>query len=243
MKSRSLFNLKKHFGRLIPAGFVDRVNRFVVLARVEGEIKRAHLSDTGRLKELLVGGAPLLLAPNPNGKLDYKVVAVKKEGKWVLLNTSLHSKIARLIIEKGFLGFKPRSVRSEVKAGKSRIDFLIDENFYLEVKGCNLVIDGACLFPDAPTGRGKKHLEELVRLREKGYRCAVLFLSFRDCSCFMPNFRTDPDFGRAFKVALEKGVEFFGFKFFLDGERGELHLKSPLKPCESLKNFNEGLAT
>ena len=243
MKSRSLFNLKEHFGRLIPAEFVDRVNRFVVLARTEGEIRRAHLSDTGRLKELLTPSSPLLLAPNPRGKLDYKVVAVKKGSEWVLINTQVHSKVAQSLIEKGYLGFRPESVLREVKVGGSRIDFLIDGNFYLEVKGCNLAVNGTCLFPDAPTERGRKHLEELLELKKRGYRAGVLFLAFRDCSCFLPNFKTDPEFGRTFRRALSEGVEFFGFRLSLNLERGELLIKSPLELCESLKNFNERLAT
>ena len=55
--------------------------------------------------------------------------------------------------------------RREYTYGKSRIDFLLtnqeNKKMLLEVKGCTLVEDGIAKFPDAPTLRGKKHLEEL----------------------------------------------------------------------------------
>ena len=235
LKSRSLFNLKEHFGRLVPATFVNRLNRFVVVAQVNGELRTAHLSDTGRLSELLTPSSPLLLAPNPKGKLDYKVVAVKKAGQWVLINTQVHPKIAQRLIEEGYLGFRPKEVRREVKAGKSRIDFLIDGHFYLEVKGCNLAVSGKCLFPDAPTERGRKHLEELIELKKRGYRAGVLFLAFRECAELLPNSKTDPAFAEAFKRAKSEGVEFFAFNLSLNPVSGEVEVVKALLPTKFKK--------
>ncbi|MEO2065188.1 MAG: DNA/RNA nuclease SfsA, partial [Desulfurobacteriaceae bacterium] len=177
-----------------------------------------------RLRELLTPSSPLLLAPNPKGKLDYKVVAVKKSDEWILINTQVHSKIAQRLIEEGYLGFKPKEVLREVKVGKSRIDFLIDKDFYLEVKGCNLVVNGTCLFPDAPTERGRKHLEELIALKRKGYRAGVLFLAFRRCSELRPNSETDPAFSEAFERAKALGVEFFAFNLSLHPLSGKVRV-------------------
>jgi len=237
LKSRSLFNLKDYFGRLVPATFVKRLNRFVVVAQVDGELHTAHLSDTGRLTELLIPSSPLLLAPNPRGKLDYRVVAVEKGGEWVLINTQVHPEVARRLIEEGYLGFKPEKVRREVKAGKSRIDFLIDDHFYLEVKGCNLAVGGKCLFPDAPTERGRKHLEELVELKRRGYRAGVLFLAFRRCSELLPNSKTDPAFAEAFERAKSEGVEFFAFNLSLDPSTGGVEVVGELPTAVRFKKF------
>ncbi|ADU97304.1 sugar fermentation stimulation protein [Thermovibrio ammonificans HB-1] len=225
MRFRSPFkvlDLKEEFGQLTFGTFVERLNRFVVLLLVNGELKKAHLSDTGRLRELLVEGAPLLLAPNPRGKLDYKVVAVKSGGEWVLINTQVHPKIAQGLIEAGCLGFKPKEILREVKRGRSRIDFLIDGDFYLEVKGCNLVKEGVCLFPDAPTERGRKHLEELIRLKREGFRAGVLFLAFRSCFSLRPNAETDSAFAEVFSEAKLSGVDFFAFRLVLKPLSGEV---------------------
>ena len=230
--SKVLLNVKEVLGELTCGEFLERENRFVCRVSVNGEERRAHLSDTGRLKELFRRGAPLVLSSNPKGKLDYKLIAVKSDGEWVFLNPSLHSKIAESLIKGGFLGFLPESVEREVSVGRSRIDFLIDGNFYLEVKGCNLVKGGICLFPDAPTERGRKHLLELVELREKGFRAGVLFLSFRDCVCFSPNSETDLAFCDAFKRALLNGVEYYGFRLGFSPERGEVFMRGKLELCK-----------
>jgi len=224
LKSRSLFNLKDYFGRLVPATFIGRLNRFVVLAQVSGKPCTAHLSDTGRLAELLIPSSPLLLAPNPKGKLDYKVVAVKKAGQWVLINTQVHPQIALRLIEEGYLGFRPKEILREVKAGGSRIDFLINGHFYLEVKGCNLAVNGKCLFPDAPTERGRRHLEELIKLKKKNYRAGLLFLAFRRCTELQPNSKTDPQFAQAFEKAKAFGVELFAFNLSLNPSTGEVRV-------------------
>ena len=52
------------------------------------------------------------------------------------------------------------------------------------------------MFPDAPTVRGRRHVEELADLQKSGeYECHVLLvLHHRDTRCFIPNFHTDPDF-------------------------------------------------
>jgi sugar fermentation stimulation protein A len=226
--------LKEYFGELSKASFVKRLNRFTLLVEVDGTFKKAHLSDTGRLGELLKEGAPLLVAPNPKGKLDFKTVAVKKEGEWVLINTSLHSPIAELLISRGLLGFKPRKVKKEVKVGSSRIDFLLNGNFFLEVKGCNLKEGSTCLFPDAPTERGARHLTELVHLKKEGFRVAVLFLVFRNCSYFSPNFKRDPKFSRLFLQSLKEGLEFFAFKLSLSEDGETVYFKGAVSLSEKL---------
>jgi sugar fermentation stimulation protein A len=234
LKSRKLcelLSLRELFKELTFGTLVERVNRFSAVVKTDSGVKKAHISDTGRLKELLTFGAPLLLAENPRGKLDYKLVAVKSDKDWVFLYTPAHLLIAEKLLRKGFLGFYPKEIRKEVKHGKSRIDLLIDGNFYLEVKGCNLVKGCTCLFPDAPTERGRKHLKELISLRQKGFRTGVLFLAFRPCSCFSPNAETDPLFAESFKRALSSGVEFFGVKLKFLPETGGIYVDGKLPLC------------
>ncbi len=232
-RCEGILNLSEVFGDLILASFIGRENRFVGKVSVNGKISSCHISDTGRLKELLVPDSKVALAKNPQGyRTDYKLVAVKKGDEWVLINTLVHSKIAQEIIRRGYLGFLPEEIKTEVVVGKSRIDFLIDRNFFIEVKGVNLVIDDVCLFPDAPTERGRKHLLELIRLKEEGYRAGIMMLSFVECSCFSPNKKTDEAFSKVFDLAVRKGIEFFGFMFSLNYETKYVCLKNKLKLCQ-----------
>ncbi|GAB6075522.1 DNA/RNA nuclease SfsA [Desulfurobacterium crinifex] len=226
-----ILNVKELLGDLTQGLFIERPNRFVGLISVDREIFKAHISDTGRLKELLVPGARTLLAGNPKGRLDYKLIAVEKDDEWVFLNTSLHSKIAEEVIRKGFLGFIPSKIEKEVRWGKSRIDFRVNSNFYIEIKGCNLSENDICLFPDAPTERGRKHLVELIELKQRGFRTAVMFLVFRKCRCFRPNKLEDPAFSKTFEKALQIGVKFFAFKLSFCPENGWIYLKERIKLC------------
>jgi sugar fermentation stimulation protein A len=225
-----LVNLQEVLGPFTSGKFVRRLNRFVVEVDVDGQLEKAHLSDTGRLKELLVPSSPVLLAPNPKAKLSYKFVAVKSDFEWVLLNTSVHSLIASRLLESGVLGFKPEKLEREVNLGGSRIDFLLDENLFLEVKGCNLVVNRRCLFPDAPTLRVAKHLRELLGAVKAGKKAALLFLCFRECTCFSPNSLTDPDFSALFRSCLNLGITVFAAKLKFTPS-GEVIFKGNLNLC------------
>ena len=39
-----------------------------------------------------------------------------------------------------------------------------------------MAVDGAAAFPDAVSERGTKHLKELMRLKRRGHRAAVVFV-------------------------------------------------------------------
>ncbi len=228
-----LFDLK-NLGELKEAQFLERPNRFVGKCKINNEIKTCHIADPGRLKEILHKGRKVLVVKNkPELKMDYKLVAAKIEDGWILLNTSFHSKIARKAIEKGVLGFIPEKIKSEVKFGNSRLDFLIDDEIFVELKGSNLLIDKKCVFPDAPTERGRRHLEELIEAKQKGYRTIILFMGLRDCDCFQTNDELDKQFSETFKKALQEGVEFFGFKIKINRDfKVVLNGKLPL--CKNL---------
>jgi sugar fermentation stimulation protein A len=221
---------------LIHGNFIDRPNRFVVeFDTGNGTTEVAHLRDPGRLKELLIPGVKLLLRKalaNPKRKTGYDVIAVFNNGIWVLINSGFHSDIAADLIGSGrIIEFSDYSIqRREYTYGKSRIDFLLtnqeNKKMLLEVKGCTLVEDGIAKFPDAPTLRGKKHLEELTYSKEEGHESAVLFLIIRDDSrVFIPNTAMDPDFSAALGKAKEKGVHIVAYSFKNIYHENSLHIK------------------
>ena len=205
-----LFDLKS-LGTLTQGTLIKRENRFLATAIVDGSIKKVHIADTGRLEEILTPNRELLLLKNrPGLKTDYTLIAAKMEEGWVLINTKLHSPIAKKAIEAGVLGFIPRSIKSEVTFGKSRLDFKVDEAF-VELKGCSLVIENTCLFPNAPTTRGVKHIEDLIEAKQQGFEAFLLVMAVRKCRCFAPHPSRDPDFKAIFYQALKVGVQYRGF--------------------------------
>lgn len=223
---------------LITGNYVERPNRFTVIFKMDGKLEKAHLRDPGRLKELLIPQAQLLLrhALNPESrKTKFDVIAVLSGNIWVLINSGFHSDIAADLIEKGIIKeFSGYSVeKREYTFGKSRIDFLLSEGegekMLLEVKGCTLVEDGLARFPDAPTTRGKRHVEELIKAKREGLNSAVLFLIMReDAEEFTPNRDTDPDFSEALADADEKDVNIVAYSFENIYKKNSLEIK-PLK--------------
>jgi sugar fermentation stimulation protein A len=204
-------------GPLSTGTFLSRPNRFVAEAEVGEERCRVHVADTGRLEEILTPGRPLLLRRNPPGmRTSYTLIAAKMQEGWVLINTRLHRPIARRAIELGVLGFQPSSIKEEVSFGGSRLDYRADDTF-VELKGCSLVHQGGlCLFPNAPTTRGTRHIRELIAAREAGHDAAILIMALRPCRCFAPHPERDPAFRRAFYEALDAGVGFRGFHVRID---------------------------
>ena len=191
--------------------FLTRPNRFVSEIKYKNEIKLGHIHDPGRLTELLIKGKEVLFTDS-RGKLDHYVKAVKHQNEWILIDTALHSKIALKVFPHLPEISKVKEIRKEVKIGKSRIDFVLD-GVPLEVKGVTLVKEDLALFPDAPTERGTRHIQEII-----DNNGMLLFLVFRKASKFKPNFETDPKFFNKLSEARKKKVPIFVVQLSFDGK-------------------------
>jgi sugar fermentation stimulation protein A len=191
--------------------FLTRPNRFISEIKYNHEIKSAHIHDPGRLTELLIKGREILFTES-RGKLDYYIKAVKNEDEWVLIDTALHSEIASRVFPFLSETKNAEEVRREVQIGKSRIDFILD-GIPLEVKGVTLVRGDLALFPDAPTERGTRHVQEII-----DNNGMLLFLVFRKASKFKPNFDTDPKFSKKLSEAREKNIRIIVVQLSFDGK-------------------------
>jgi sugar fermentation stimulation protein A len=219
---------------LFQGTFLERTNRFTVIFTTPEEDEKAHLRDPGRLKELLIPGVRLLLrkALNPDSrKTKYDVIAVWSKGIWVLINSGFHSDLAAELLESRlvpeFLDYEVK--KREFTFGMSRIDFLLSRGkdmMLLEVKGCTLVEGGLAKFPDAPTERGKRHVEELIRAKSMSMNSTVLFLITReDALLFTPNWVMDPGFSEALSQAHQKEVNIIAYSFKNIFKGNELEIK------------------
>ncbi len=208
-------------GKLKRGRFLQRLNRFACLVEVSGRAVRAYLPNPGRLQELLVEGAEVLLR---NGgkrrKTACDLIGVKAGETWVSVDSRVPNVLFKEAINsnslKEFAGY--RIVQKEVKFGESRLDFLLEPPCLVEVKSCTLAEKGIARFPDAPTARGRRHLMELVEARSQGYRCAVVFIIQRsDALAFAPNDATDRAFGKTLRKAAGKGVEVLAYRCRFNG--------------------------
>jgi sugar fermentation stimulation protein A len=221
-------------GKLKQGIFIQRLNRFSALVEVDGSIAKAHLPNPGRLQELLIPSAPVLLRESnaAHRKTAYDLIGVKAGETWVSVDSRLPNALFREAMEQGtleeFAGY--RIAKEEVSFDTNRIDFLLENSSpcLVEVKSCTLVEEGVAKFPDAPTDRGRRHLHHLMKAKEAGYRCAVVFVIQRsDAFAFAPNDATDEAFGEALREAHRRGVEVYAYRCDFDGR--EIRIKSKVE--------------
>jgi sugar fermentation stimulation protein A len=205
---------------LLKGSFLNRPNRFSAMIQVpEGQIA-CHLHDPGRLTELLLPGAEVIFrgAASSDRKTRYDIVAVKKGGYWVVVDSRIPNQVFRSMLEKHILDYK--IIKQEYVFGNSRIDFLLEkggEKFLVEVKGCSLCVGRKALFPDAPTSRGRRHIIELEKWNSLGFKSLLFFVVLcPDALSVSPNEGTDPDFSDALRSAVGKGVRAEAAKVIFD---------------------------
>jgi sugar fermentation stimulation protein A len=202
-------------GPLVPATIVRRDNRFRAAVQVAGVAQAAHVPNSGRLRELLLPGAPAYLrrAQRPRRVTPYDLTLVRAGAELVCIDARLPPKLIAEAWRAGRLPWLQAydGVRSEVRWGHSRLDLLFGalngRSLWVETKCVTLVQDGTARFPDAPTARGRRHVQELTMLAAAGEQAAIVFVVQRaDCNAFAPNDLTDPAFGEAMRAAAAAGV-------------------------------------
>ena len=193
--------------------FVRRINRFTAEVLIDGEPEIVHVKNTGRLQELLLPKAKVTLQKtlNANRKTAYDLISVYKPRlKWV----NIDSLAPNMLMKQQLMSLNYDLVKPEYTYGKSRIDFYMESNgesFLTEVKGCTLADDlhpGIGLFPDAPTERGVKHLQELTKAAKEGCHCSIAFvIQMNGIHRVLPNETAQPEFKEALVKAAKAGVQ------------------------------------
>ena len=199
------------YDNIVSGIFLKRPNRFIAHVIVDGEEQVCHVKNTGRCGELLIKGARVFLqrASNPERKTKYDLIAVRKGERIVNIDSAAPNKVAAELIPS--LYPEAISVKPEAKFGDSRLDFKLeftDHTRFIEVKGVTLETNGIAMFPDAPTERGVKHLNELIKCVEQGHRATALFIiQMTDIEYMTSNDVTHPQFGEALRAARAAGVD------------------------------------
>lgn len=203
------------------AVFLSRPNRFIAQVLLEGEERTVHVKNTGRCRELLVPGCTVYLEKSANSarKTAYDLVAVEKReepdcpgGRTRLINmdSQAPNQVFGAWAAEGRFVPGLTLLRPETTWGRARFDFYWEageRKGFVEVKGCTLELGGAAYFPDAPTLRGVKHVEELMAARAAGYEATLMIvIQMGNVHFWSPNDRTHPEFGAAVRRAAAAGV-------------------------------------
>lgn len=205
------------YERIEKAVFLERPNRFIAYTELNGRKETVHVKNTGRCAELLVPGASVYIqrSANPDRKTKWDLISVEKGERMINMDSQIPNRLVEEWIRGGHLFRDVTLVRPETTYGNSRFDLYVEaegKRIFIEVKGVTLEENGVCRFPDAPSERAVKHLEELILAKQEGYETYVFFvIQMKDVRYFTPNTDTHPAFAEALRRAAAAGVHILAY--------------------------------
>lgn len=205
------------YERIEKAVFLERPNRFIAYAELDGKKETVHVKNTGRCAELLIPGASIYIqrSANPDRKTKWDLIGVEKGSRMINMDSQIPNRLAEEWVREGNLFPDVTLIRPETTYGSSRFDLYVEageRRIFIEVKGVTLEEDGVCRFPDAPSDRAVKHLEELMRAKKEGYETYVFFvIQMKGVRYFTPNTDTHPAFAEALRRAAAAGVRVLAY--------------------------------
>jgi sugar fermentation stimulation protein A len=215
--------------------FLRRPNRFIAEVEIDGSIEVCHVKNTGRCKELLVPGAKVYVnqSYNPKRSTKYDLISVWKGDRLINIDSQAPNYVFGEYLRQGSFIQDIIFVKSEAKFGGSRFDFYFEageRKGFIEVKGVTLEENNIAMFPDAPTERGVRHLNELAQCIKKGYETYVVFVvQMQGVKLFTPNNKTHQEFGDALAAAMNAGVNSAAFDCVITEKSMEINNPVPIK--------------
>jgi len=220
LQSRSLVELLD-VSSLEKCTILKRLNRFVVEALAEDEAIKLNIRNTGRLQKILVRGLQALYKPKQFGRTNGYLIAIQVNDNYAIVDTSFQMALWELLISNELLswlkGFKIK--QRNIRLDKSTIDYLLeksDTKLFIEVKSATHVEDSIAMYPDAPTERGRRHIDELARLANMGFKAAMHFIvAHPEATAFRIYREVDNELYKIALKAVESGVDLKAIKIFI----------------------------
>lgn len=240
------------YENIVRGAFLERLNRFVAQVEINGRTETVHVKNTGRCRELLKPGAAVYLEDHGGSmgarKTRWDLIGVEKqEERMMLINmdSQAPNRVVGEALRDGTIRLPDFSrelavIRPETVFGSSRFDFYVEgaehcesrscAKAFIEVKGVTLEEDGIARFPDAPTERGVKHIQELCEAKRQGYEAYIIFvLQMKPIQWLEPNDRTHKAFGDALREADRQGVHILAFDCEVGTDRLRVDAAVPVR--------------
>lgn len=213
------------YERIVRGTFLERPNRFIAYAELGGKQETIHVKNTGRCAELLKPGATIYLqeSDNPERKTKWDLIAVEKNGRMINMDSQIPNRVVQEWVEAGKMFEDVTLVKPETTYGNSRFDLYVEageRKIFIEVKGVTLEEDDVVRFPDAPSERAVKHVEELCHAVKEGYEAYIFFvIQMKGVRYFTPNVKTHPEFAEALKRAKASGVHIVAYDCDVESDK------------------------
>ncbi len=213
---------------IVKGSFLERPNRFIADVEIDGKRETVHVKNTGRCGELLIPQATVYLEKSTNAKRTtaYDLIAVEKNNRLINMDSQAPNRAVKEWLLAGGLFSDLSFVRPETKYGNSRFDFYaetLEKKIFIEVKGVTLEVDDVVLFPDAPSERAVKHVEELIEAATNGFETYVIFvIQMQNVKYFVPNKVMQPAFADALIRAKKAGVNILAYDCIVEPDGMEI---------------------
>lgn len=226
-----------------------RPNRFLMDVLLEGETVRCHCPVVSRIGSLDLTGRPCLVSKSASKgrKTPFTVEAFSLDQpdapskQWIGINQTASNRYVQHFLEQGAfhaLSGAVDHVSREVRLGDSRLDFLINDDLYLEVKTPLVQIQTDIppyvpRLPEKPfnsTERAMRHLRELASSLADHDRAVILYCLYYANDGFRYYHGTTYDeVMRTVQACHDAGVELWQADFQLTPECITLERYHPLE--------------
>ena len=179
---------------LIEGVIKERKYQFILIVKVKDKEYNCHCPTRGGIGNIILKNIPCLLSKsnNSNRKTEFTVEAISlnkpndKNKEWIGINQVKSNKYVEYFLKNGKFNkiFKNiTEIKREIKLGDSKLDFLINNNCYMEVK--SFLHHLSTKIPDYIQVRKKvkmqmgnrliKHMGDLSKSLQKNQRAILLF--------------------------------------------------------------------
>lgn len=185
------------------------------MVKIGEKTEKCHCPSTGRIGNIEFVDIPCLLSKSENSsrKTGHTVEAIIPEaGTIVGINQTKANHYMAFFLRNNLLKkmVKVKDLKREVKLNTSRIDFLINDNCFLEVKTPLRTlpfgdkIDNSKFDSFERLGR---HFDEISKQIKKGQRAIVVVCNLYDAKRFAPPKSTNKEIMKLAKKATTRGME------------------------------------
>ncbi len=206
---------------LVCGRLLRRYKRFLADVALGDQVVVAHCPNPGSMRTCQEEGGQVWVQARTGRKLAWTWELAVVAGATVCVNTARANQLVADALAAGAIfelaGYD--RIAREVPFGASRLDFCLSrgplrrDQAWVEVKSATMDGGGgAAAFPDSVTDRGARHLGELIALRRRGARAALLFVVARTgVDRVRPADEIDPAYGAALRRAAAAGVEVLAY--------------------------------
>ena len=181
----------------IECKIVKRIDRFVVEVEIDGKIEKAHVNNTGRLKEYMVNDRKAYCIRIKPRKTGYRIFAVKDGKDAALIDTQLQMRAFEKCLElKAIPWLDCMNFKRNQRVNGSVIDiFCSVQSLFIWKLSAAMRIGDTAMYPDCPTQRGRRHVMELVKVCGKYTTCILFIAAVPEVKALRPNREADPVVG------------------------------------------------